>query len=157
MKSEIFSNENGISGIKTTLAPPAMPPSPDLTELANLKIVDLDLTITDKTLVNFVLGVAAMGSGGDVETLRTDIVNQVSALAGSLPPGAVDPKVATEFSNAMAAFVKQPGSLNIKLKPAQPMALGAMGASPVTKEQLGFSATFTPSPTPPPKPAPKPQ
>lgn len=143
----------GFSDPSDPTAPPAMPPSPDLTELANLKIVDLDLTVTDKTLVNFVLGVAAMGSGGDVETLRTDIVNQVSALAGSLPPGAVDPKVASEFSNAMAAFVKQPGSLNIKLKPAQPMALGAMGASPVTKEQLGFSATFTPSPTPAPKPA----
>jgi len=132
-------------------APPAMP-QPDFSGIAELKVVDLDLTITDKMLVNFMLGVAAMGSGGDVETLRTDIINQVNALAGSLPPGSVDPTVATEFSNAMAAFVKQPGSLNIKLKPAQPMALGAMGASPVTKEQLGFSATFTPSPTPPPKP-----
>jgi hypothetical protein len=130
-------------------APPAMP-QPDFSGIAELKVVDLDLTITDKMLVNFMLGVAAMGTGGDVETLRTDIINQVNALAGSLPPGSVDPTVANEFSDAMAAFVKQPGSLNIKLKPAQPMALGAMGASPVTKQQLGFSATFTPSPTPPP-------
>jgi hypothetical protein len=133
--------------------PPPAPTQPDFTEIANLKIVDLDLTITDKTLVNFVLGVAAMGSGGDVETLRADIVNQINALAGSLPPGAVDQAVATEFTTAMAAFMKQPGSLNIKMKPAQPMALGALGAGPVTKQQLGFSATFTPSPTPPPKPA----
>jgi hypothetical protein len=141
---------SSFQGSMATADPSA--PQPDFSGIAELKVVDLDLTITDKTLVNFMLGVAAMGTGGDVETLRTDIINQVNALAGSLPPGSVDPTVATEFSNAMAAFVKQPGSLNIKLKPAQPMALGAMGASPVTKEQLGFSATFTPSPTPPPKP-----
>ena len=120
---------------------------PDLEALASLKIVDLDLTITDKSLMNFVLGVAAMGSGGDLETLRADMVSQINALAGTVPPEAVEPAVVTEFANAMAAFIKQPGSLNIKLKPAQPMALGEMGAAgPVTKQQLGFSASFTPSP-----------
>lgn len=135
-------------------APPPGPSQPNMDALLKLKIVDLDLTITDKTLVNFVLGVAAMGSGGDVEKLRTDVVSQINALAGAVPPEAVETAVATEFSSAMAAFMKQPGSLNIKLKPAQPIALGEMGAAgPVTKQQLGFSASFTPSPTPPPKPA----
>lgn len=133
---------------------PTAPPQPDMEAIANLKIIDLDLTITDKMLTNFVLGIAAMGSGGDLETLRTDIITQINALAGTVPPEAVEPAVVTEFASAMAAFVKQPGSLNIKLKPAQPMALGAMGTTgPVTKQQLGFSASFTPSPTPPPKPA----
>jgi hypothetical protein len=146
--------QSSITAPSDPTSPPQIPPQPDLTELANLKIVDLDLTVTDKTLVNFVLGVAAMGSGGDIETLRKDIVNQIAALPGSLPPGSIDPAVSSEFSNAISAFLKQPGSLNIKMKPAQPMALGAMGAGPVTKQQLGFSATFTPSPAAPPKPAP---
>jgi hypothetical protein len=136
--------------------PPPMP-EPDFTALTNLKIVDLDLTLTDKSLVNLVLGIGAMATGGEVEALRTDVVNQIKALASSLPPEAVEPAVATEFTNAIAAFVKQPGSLNIKLKPAQPLAIGEMGSKgPVTKAQLGFSASFTPSPTPPAKPAPKP-
>lgn len=132
---------------------PTAPPNADMQALADLKIVDLDLTITDKSLMNFVLGVAAMGAGGDAESLRNDLIAQINALASTVPPEAVEPAIVTEFTAAMAAFVKNPGSLNIKLKPAQPMALGAMGTSgPVTKQQLGFSASFTPGPAAP-KPA----
>jgi len=151
---------SALSVYETTVTPtdptdPTAPaaPEPDLSALADLKIVDLDLTITDKAIVNFALGVTSMFAGGDVEQLRADIVNQITAMAASIPASSVDPKVAAEFTNAVAAFVKQPGSLNIKMKPAQPVALGALGSTPVTKEALGFSATFTPSPTPPPKPA----
>jgi hypothetical protein len=55
--------------------------------------------------------------------------------------------LANEFTSALAAFVKQPGSLSIKMKPAAPVALD--GAAPLTKQSLGFSASFTPSPAAP--------
>ncbi|HEV7691903.1 MAG TPA: hypothetical protein VGO52_13800 [Hyphomonadaceae bacterium] len=124
-------------------APPAAPPGADFSAL---KLVDLDLTLTDKSLVDFLLGVGPMlGMGTDKETFRADIVNQVTAMAAGGIPG-VDKSVASEFSNAVAAFVKQPGTLNIKMKPATPLALADEKAGPATKTSLGFSATFTPSP-----------
>jgi hypothetical protein len=132
-----------------------MPPGPDLSAL---KLVDLDLTLTDKSLVTFLLGLGAnpmFGGAGDVEAFRADIVNQVTAMAAGGLPG-VDKSVASEFSTAVAAFIKQPGTLNIKLKPATPLALAdSSGAPPATatKSSLGFSATFTPSAA---APAPKP-
>jgi hypothetical protein len=130
---------------------PAVPAAPDMSALGKLLFTDLDITITDKTLVNFMLGVGGMFGGGDPETLRTDIVNMLSTSGTDLANSGVDPAVSNELSAALAQFVKQPGSLNIKLKPAAPVALFKEGEK-LNKQQLGFSATFTPSPTPPPKP-----
>jgi hypothetical protein len=137
---------------------PQAPATPPGAGFSALKLVDLDLTLTDKSLVTFLLGIGAnpmFGGTGDAEALRADIVNQVTAMAAGGIPG-VDTAVANEFSTAVAAFVKQPGTLNIKLKPATPLALADdSGAAPATatKSSLGFSATFTPSPA---APAPKP-
>ncbi len=134
--------------------PQPMPPAPDMSGLNALKLVDLDMTITDKSLVTFLMGLGAnpmFGGTGDVETIRTDVVNQVTALMSDIPK--LDKAVSSEFSAAVAAFLKQPGSLNIKFKPAQPLAFAGDTAAPVqTKSSLGFSATFTPSPAAP-KPA----
>lgn len=129
---------------------PQAPPAPPAPDLSALKLVDLDLTLTDKSLVNFMLGLgsnAMFGGSGDKEALRADIVNQVTAMAAGGLPG-VDKAVANEFSAAVAGFVKQPGTLNIKLKPAAPLALADEKAAGTaqTKQTLGFSATFTPSP-----------
>lgn len=135
---------------------PAVPPAPDMSALGRLLFTDLDITLTDKTLVNFVLGIGGMFGGGDPETLRTDVVNMLTTAGTDLAASGVDPMVSNELSAALAQFVKQPGSLNIKLKPAAPVALFKEGEK-FNKQQLGFSATFTPSPTPPPQPAPKPQ
>jgi hypothetical protein len=137
---------------------PQAPPAPPVPDMSALKLVDLDLSLTDKTLVNFVLGLSSgplFGGSGDKEALRADIVNQVTAMAAADLPG-VDKAVASEFSSAVAAFLKQPGTLNIKLKPAQPLALADDKMGPVTKQSLGFSATFTPSPAAPAPAAPKP-
>jgi hypothetical protein len=134
--------------------PQAIPPAPDMSGLNALKLVDLDMTITDKSLVTFLMGLGAnpmFGGTGDVETIRTDVVNQVTALMSDIPK--LDKAVSSEFSAAVSAFLKQPGSLNIKFKPAQPLAFAGDAAAPVqTKSTLGFSATFTPSPAAP-KPA----
>ena len=137
-------------------AAPVGPAGPDMSVLGKLLLTDLDITLTDKTLVTLMLGMGGMFGGGDPETLRADIVNMLSTAGTDLASSGIDPAVSNELSAALAQFVKQPGSLNIKLKPAAPVALFADGAQ-YNKQQLGFIATFTPSPTPPPQPAPKPQ
>ena len=127
-------------------AKPATPaPEPDVAGFEALKVVDLDVTVTDKTLVNLLLGLGGMtGMGGDVETLRTDVINMLQGMGADLTSAGVDQTVANELTAALAAFVKQPGSLNIKLKPPTPISF-ADQTSKATKQSLGFSATFTPS------------
>ncbi len=39
--------------------PQTMPPAPDMSGLNALKLVDLDMTITDKSLVTFLMGLGA--------------------------------------------------------------------------------------------------
>ncbi|MEP7210277.1 MAG: hypothetical protein ABI740_05520 [Alphaproteobacteria bacterium] len=132
-----------------TLTPDAPKSEPDMSGLEQLKIVDLDLTLTDKSLVGHLLGLG----GGDPEALRNDIVTQIKSMGADLSGAGVDKAVSDEFTAAVAAFVKQPGTLNIKLKPAQPVAIAAKDAK-LTKATLGFSATATPGPaTPAPAPA----
>jgi hypothetical protein len=132
-----------------SLTPGAPQTDADTSGFEQLKVVDLDVTLTDKSLVGHLLGLG----GGDPETLRADIVKQIKAMGGDLTNAGVDKTVSDEFTNAVAAFVKQPGVLNIKLKPAEPVAIAAKGAK-LTKATLGFSATATPGPaTPAPAPA----
>jgi hypothetical protein len=129
--------------------------SPDMSGLEKLKVIDLDVTVTDKSLVNFLLGLGGMFGGGDPATLRTDVVNMLSSLGADLTGAGIDASVSNELSAALAEFVKQPGALNIKLNPPAPVAVGE-ASMPLTKERLGFSASFTPSPAAMPTPAPAP-
>jgi hypothetical protein len=136
--------------VLTPAAPDAKPAEPDMSGLQQLKVVDFDVTLADKSLVNHLLGLG----GGDPEALRKDIVTQISAMGADLSSAGVDKAVSDELTAAVAAFVKQPGTLHVQLKPAQPVALAAKGAV-LTKSSLGFSATATPGPaTPAPAPAP---
>jgi len=91
-------------------------------------VVDLDLTITDKSFVNLLLGMGGMfRRPGDPATLRSDIVNMLKRHGpGTCRKRALDPAVANELLNAVSEFVKAaPASLNIKLKAGpEPVALG---------------------------------
>jgi hypothetical protein len=136
-----------------TLEDPFAPPGqstlgssnePDMSGLAALKIVELDLTITDKKLVDFALGAAGTAGMGDPATLRADVVSMLQGMGADLSEAGVDPAVANELTAALAEFVKRPGALNIKLKPAAPLSMETL-ESTVTKQQLGFSATYTPA------------
>jgi hypothetical protein len=125
---------------------PTAVPAPNLDFVSVLKLVDLDVTITDKAVV----GMMTAMTGQPEEAARADIANQILASTQDLVTGAkAEPALASEFTSALAAFVKQPGSLNIKMKPAAPVALGGADAPPLTKQSLGFSAAFTPSPAAP--------
>ena len=111
--------------------------------LEKLKVVDLDIVLTDKSFVDKMLTLAATTNGQDVETLRTDIVNQLASLGADMSGPGIDTAVVTELTTAVANFIKSPGTLAIKLAPAAPVALAAEGQT-LTKQSLGFSATATP-------------
>lgn len=134
--------------------PAPAPASPDLSGFDQLKVVDLDLTLTDKSFVNLLLGIGSMFGGGDPAALRNDVVNMLKEMGPDLSKEGVDASVANELMTAVSEFVKRPGSLNIKLKPAEPLALSGSPDKKLTKQQLGFSATYTPSPAAPAAPAP---
>jgi hypothetical protein len=125
-------------------ATPAPAVEPDMSALNELKLVDLDLTITDKKLVDFALGAAGTAGMGEPATLRNDMVNMLQGLAADLTSAGLDQAVASELTTALAEFVKRPGALNIKLKPAEPISADSP-ESAFTKQGLGFSASFTPS------------
>jgi surface antigen len=131
----------GLEDPSSQLTDPTAVPAPDLDFVSLLKLVDLDVTITDKAVV----GMLTALTGQTEEAARADLANQILASTQDLVTGAkAEPALANEFTAALAAFVKQPGSLNIKMKPAAPVVLD--GAAPLTKQSLGFSASFTPSP-----------
>ena len=139
-----------LAALEQDPANPTAVPEPDMSFISVLKIVDLDVTITDKAVV----GMLTALTGQPDEAARADIANQILASTQDMVTGAgADAALASEFTTALAGFVKQPGSLNIKMKPAAPVAFG--GATPLTKQSLGFTASFTPSPAAP-APAPSP-
>jgi hypothetical protein len=117
---------------------------PDLSGLQALKVVDLNLSLTDKSLVNRLLNLAPMMGGSDPEQMRTDIVNMLSSSGADLTGAGVDPAISNELMAAVAEFVKKPGTLTITMKPAQPTALMAEGAS-LTKDSLGLTIKHTPA------------
>ena len=124
-------------------APVPAVPAPDMSGLEKLKVVDLDLVLTDKSFVDKMLALAATTNGQDVETMRTDIVNQLASLGADMSGPGIDAAVVTELTTAVANFIKSPGTLAIKLAPAAPVALSAPNQT-LTKQSLGFSATATP-------------
>lgn len=133
-------------------------PGPDMAALEAFKVMDLDLTLTDKSLVNRLLALAPMVGGSDPETLRADIIAQLKDMGANLSGAGVDATVANEFTAAVADFVANPGTLKISMKPAAPVALAQEGAQ-LDKATLGLTITNTPSPAsaaPAPAPAPAP-
>lgn len=112
--------------------------------LISLQVTDLDISITDKQLIGFILNQTASQSGQSVAAYRTDLVNMINGSAVFLTDAGVDPALANEATTAIAGFLGGPGTLRIQLKPKAPIGLMTAMMSP-TKESLGFSATFTPA------------
>jgi hypothetical protein len=126
-------------------AAPAQP-TPDFSGLGELTIVDVDVKLTDKSLVNRLFNLSSMMGSPDPEALRTDIVNQIAALGVDLEAAGVDKAVSNELLTAVSDFIKKPGVLHVTLKPAAPLKLGTVsGPEQLTKSTLGFSATHTPA------------
>lgn len=113
--------------------------------LMPLQLTDLDLSITDETLMDLILSQQAIGAGQSLEALRGDLVAMVQAASGFMTEAGVDQAIANELTAATAGFLAGPGTIRLQLKPKQPFGMMSAMMSPITKESLGFSATFTPA------------
>jgi len=113
--------------------------------LIGLQVTDLDISITDKQLVGFILNQAASRSGQSAAASRQDLVNLVQGSAVFLNDAGVDPALASEATAAIAGFLGGPGTLRIQIKPKTPVGMVSAMMTPLTKENLGFAATFTPA------------
>lgn len=112
--------------------------------LIGLQVTDLDISITDKQLVGLILNQTSSSSGQSVEEFRADLTNMVLGSSVFMTDAGIDAELANEATTAIGAFLGQPGTLRIQLKPKSPIGAMSLMLSPPTKESLGFSATFTP-------------
>lgn len=144
-----FSLKGGFLGAKQALAGLyAVDPTgePNLAAFASLGIKDVEITLTDASLTNRLLNLAPMMGAGDAAEVREMIVAQLAELAPMLDLLGVDPTVSAELINAASAFVRQPGTLSLRLSPAEPLKLGEIGREPtLTREALGLSAVHRPN------------
>jgi len=113
--------------------------------LIGLQVTDLDISITDKHLVGFILNQTASQSGQSAAASRQDLANLVQGSAVFLSDAGVDPVLASEATEAIAGFLGGPGTLRIQMKPKTPVGMMSAMMTPLTKENLGFSATFAPA------------
>jgi len=110
-----------------------------------LQLTDLDIAITDSQLMSFILNSQAMEAGQDPATFRADLVAMLGASSVFLTDAGVDAAIASELSAATSAFMAGPGTLRLQLKPKTPLGVMSAMATPLTKDNLGFTATFTPA------------
>ena len=113
--------------------------------LMPLQLTELDLSITDKTLMDLILNQQAVGAGQSLEEFRGDLVAMVQAASGFMTEAGVDAAIAEELTTATAGFLAGPGTIRLQLKPKQPFGMMSAMMQPITKESLGFSATFVPA------------
>jgi hypothetical protein len=110
-----------------------------------LQLTDLDIAITDSQLMNFILESQAADAGQDIAAFRADLVAMIAASSVFLADAGVDAAIASELTGAASAFMAGPGTLRIKLRPKTPLGVMSAMATPLTKDNLGFTATFTPA------------
>jgi len=123
--------------------------------LMPLQLTDLDLALSDQRLMELILSQQARAAGQRPEALRADLVSMLQASAGFMADAGVDPAIAQELAAAMAGIAAGPGTLRLTLRPQQPFGLLAAMMTPVTKDSMGFSATFSArDPAPEARPAP---
>lgn len=132
-------SEEDMSGETTAMAMQMM------FALMPLQISDMDISITDETLLELILNQQAMGAGQSLEEFRGDLVGMVQGAGGFMTEAGIDPALANELTAATAGFLAGPGTLRLQIKPKQPLGIMSAMSMPMTKENLGFSATFTPA------------
>ena len=112
--------------------------------LLPLQLTDLDVSITDQKVVDMILERQAIEAGQTADALRGDLVTMLAGGAVFMKDAGVDAAIADELSAAASGFMAGPGTLRIQLKPKQPLGVMSAMLMPITKESLGFSATFAP-------------
>jgi|JI9StandDraft_2_1071091.scaffolds.fasta_scaffold12258_2 hypothetical protein len=132
-------SDEDMSGASTAMAMQMM------FALMPLQISDIDLTITDETLMELILNQQAVGAGQSLEEFRGELVGMVQGASAFMTEAGIDPALANELTAATAGFLAGPGTLRLQLKPKQPLGIMSAMSTPMTKENLGFSATFVPA------------
>ncbi len=112
--------------------------------LLPLQLTDLDLSITDQKVVDMILERQAIEAGQTADALRGDLVMMLAGSAVFMKDAGIDAAIADELSAAASGFMAGPGTLRIQLKPKQPLGVMSAMLMPITKDSLGFSATFVP-------------
>ncbi len=113
--------------------------------LMPLQLSDMDLSITDQKLMELILNQQAMGAGQSLAEFRGDLVGMVQGASAFMTEAGVDAAIADELTAATAGFLAGPGTLRLQLKPKQPLGIMSAMTMPMTKDNLGFSATFVPA------------
>ncbi len=113
-----------------------------------LQLTDLDLEITDARLVSMIIDNQAIGAGQSAEAYRGDLLAMIAASSVFMNDAGLDAAIAQELTSAASGFMSGPGKLRIQLKPKTPLGVMSAFSGPVTKDSLGFSATFTPAAPP---------
>ena len=113
--------------------------------VSELDFYDFELSIKDNSLLNRIFNATAAQSGQDPEQMRQQVA-QMAQMAPMMAQGSgVDMAMVSELSQAVSAFISDPGTLTIKLNPEEPLSAETLAAmedpSMLTKDYLGFSAT----------------
>lgn len=149
-----LSFKGGFKGLSTVFAgltkgataAPGATAEPNVNAFKDFVLVDLDLTLADKSIFDRLLNLAAtFGGGGTPEEMRAKAISSIAELKKDLAATGVDPVMGGEMLDAVSAFIKKPGTLHIVMKPPTPLKMGDITDSKkLDKKTLGFTATYTP-------------
>lgn len=113
--------------------------------ISALTLHDLELTLTDDSLVDRLFNLAAAQSGEDPAQMRQQAVAMVSMAPMMAAESGVDMDMLTQVTAAVSEFLQEPGTLTIKLDPAAPLTAatfqGLEDPSAINGELLGLSVT----------------
>ena len=109
---------------------------------SQLTVYEMEMTFEDNSIVDRAFNLAATQSGEDPESLRNQAVAATSMGPMMAAQSGVDPEIATEAAEAIATFLKEPGTLTIKLEPSEPIGATTFSSpEEITKKALGLSVT----------------
>ncbi|MDJ0919626.1 MAG: hypothetical protein QNI84_00745 [Henriciella sp.] len=141
-----YSKEAMASFNMADLAAGAEPDPAAMTEaMGKLTVHGFELSIDDDSLVNRILNAVATQSGQDPAELRSQ-ASMGLAMAPMMAQGTgIDMGLVTELTTALSSFITEPGTLTVKLDPAEPLSFASIMENPdpaaYTKDTLGFTAT----------------
>jgi hypothetical protein len=109
---------------------------------SQLTLYDVEMTLKDDSIVDRLFNLAATQSGDDPQSLRNQAVAMTSMAPMMAAQSGVDPEIATEVASAIADFLKEPGTLTIKMDPNDPIGANTFSSpEEITKKALGLSVT----------------
>lgn len=117
-------------------------PTAMMEAFSQLTLFDMELELKDDSIVDRLFNLAATQSGEDPVAMRNQMVAMTSMAPMMAAQSGVDPEIATEVASALASFIKEPGTLTIKMNPDSPIDANTFSApEEITKKALGLSVS----------------